>query len=57
MLKLINAWREKRRLRHNWEPAGVFDDQLLADLGLTWEDLRDARAKSSDASSEGAVFP
>ena len=57
MLKAINAWRQKRRHSRNCEPSAVFDEHLLADLGLTWEDVRDARAKRHDPASEGAVFP
>ena len=56
MLKAIKAWREKRR-RPQCEQIGVFDEQLLADLGLTWEDVREARAKRFDTCNEGAVFP
>lgn len=57
MLKAINAWREKRRSRRSYQAISVFDDQLLADLGLTWEDVREARANRAETSSEGAVFP
>jgi hypothetical protein len=56
MLKVIKTWREKR-CREPSEPVGVFDDQLLADLGLSWEDVRDARIKCGEKVSEGAVFP
>jgi uncharacterized protein YjiS (DUF1127 family) len=57
MLKAINAWRRKRRERRACEPLAMFDEQLLADLGLTWEDVREAQAARSNTSSEGAVFP
>ncbi|HEY0034728.1 MAG TPA: hypothetical protein VGB81_15815 [Devosia sp.] len=57
MLKAIKAWREKRRRAVPCEVIGVFDEQLLADLGLTWEDVREARAKRADSGTEGAVFP
>ncbi|WP_157959583.1 hypothetical protein [Devosia submarina] len=57
MLKAISAWRRKHRSRRSSEPVAMFDEQLLADLGLTWEDVREAQAKRSNASSEGAVFP
>ena len=56
MLKAIIAWRRKRRDQNQSEPVGVFDEQLLADLGLTWEDVREAQAARS-ITSEGAVFP
>ena len=56
MLKLINAWCA-RRPHHRGEPVAVFDEQLLADLGLTWEDVSDARAQRPGRPSEGAVFP
>lgn len=57
MLKALKCWREKRRHARPCEPAEMFDEQFLADLGLTWEDLRKARTKRSDSGNEGAVFP
>ena len=57
MLKAINAWRSKRRDQRQREQISVFDEQLLADLGLTWDDVRQAQEARSNASSEGAVFP
>jgi uncharacterized protein YjiS (DUF1127 family) len=57
MFKVIKAWRDKRRRPRECETVGVFDEQLLADLGLTWEDVREARGKRGDTSGEGAVFP
>lgn len=57
MLKAVKAWREKRRRHEPCEAVDVFDKQLLADLGLTWEDVREARANRSVSGTEGAVFP
>lgn len=57
MLKAIQAWRRKRREQRQSEQISVFDEQLLADLGLSWEDLRAAQAARADTSREGAVFP
>jgi uncharacterized protein YjiS (DUF1127 family) len=57
MLKLINAWRERSRNRRDNEQPAQFDEQLLADLGLTWQDVVDAKAQQSRAYGEGAVFP
>jgi hypothetical protein len=57
MLKAFQTWRRKRRRLHRCEPISVFDEQLLADLGLTWEDVREAQNKRTDSGTEGAVFP
>lgn len=57
MLKTISAWRRKRRSRRSYQPVGVLDEQLMADLGLTWEDLCKARADGAESTNEGAVFP
>lgn len=57
MLKALQAWRRKRRRQCPDEPIGVFDEQLLADLGLTWEEVREAQARRNDSGTEGAVFP
>jgi uncharacterized protein YjiS (DUF1127 family) len=57
MLRAIQEWRRERRRRRKAELVGVFEEQLLADLGLTWEDVREAQANRKDAGTEGAVFP
>jgi uncharacterized protein YjiS (DUF1127 family) len=57
MFRAIRAWRRKRRHQRQSEQISVFDEQLLADLGLSWDDLRAAQAARADTSREGAVFP
>ena len=57
MLKLINTWREKNWSRRDNEQPAQFDDQLLADLGLTRDDVLEAKAQQSPSYGEGAVFP
>ena len=57
MLKLINALLGKYRTIDTAQQAAVFDKQLLADLGLSWKDVCQAKAALSSDDREGAVFP
>jgi uncharacterized protein YjiS (DUF1127 family) len=57
MLKLIDAWREKNRTRRDPEQPAKYNEQLLADLGLSWQDVIDAKALQPGSFGESAVFP
>jgi uncharacterized protein YjiS (DUF1127 family) len=57
MRKLLNAWREQNWKRRDKKQPAQFDEQLLADLGLTWHEVTEAKTQQSRSYVEAAVFP
>ncbi|GLQ53080.1 hypothetical protein GCM10010862_03380 [Devosia nitrariae] len=57
MLKTLTGWMGKRRRSRAHQRLTLIDEQLLAELGVTWQDLEAARTKRAIDLNEGSVFP
>lgn len=57
MLKALTGWMAKRRRPHTPQRLTLIDEQLLTDLGVSWQDLEAARSKRAIDLNEGSVFP
>ncbi|MFC0010781.1 hypothetical protein [Devosia nitrariae] len=56
-MKTLTGWMGKRRRSRAHQRLTLIDEQLLAELGVTWQDLEAARTKRAIDLNEGSVFP
>jgi uncharacterized protein YjiS (DUF1127 family) len=57
MLKALTGWMGKRHRPRAHQRLTLIDEQLLSDLGVSWQDLEAARSKREIDLNEGSVFP
>jgi hypothetical protein len=57
MLKALTGWMGKRRRPRTHQRLTLVDEQLLSELGVSWQDLEAARSNRAIDLNEGSVFP
>lgn len=57
MFKALTGWMGKRRRPPAHQRLTLIDEQLLSELGVSWQDLEAARTKRAIDLNEGSVFP